>query len=257
MKIKSLPVKFKAGPDDGLNDGEFIVYASTFTRTPDAYGDVVRKGAFLDDIAARKDAGVVLPGLFGHRMDDPDFFIASALEESEDDHGWRIHGAFDLDSPKGAQVYRLVKSRRLNQLSFAYETLEEGAVELDDGATANELRKVKAFEFSFVPVGANQDTSVLAVKSAIDALFVDLKAGRTLSAKNESSLRDAVEQLDGATKGIKDVLAQLSETAESTASGKSNDKSDEGDEVAKSDEGSARNPSAVIEALELDLELSI
>mgnify|MGYP006210969263 CR=1 FL=1 len=33
----------------------------------------------------------------------------------EDEHGWRIKGAFDLESPKGAQVYRLVKGRRLNQ----------------------------------------------------------------------------------------------------------------------------------------------
>ena len=214
MKVKSLPVTFKAGPDDGLNEGEFIVYPSTFTRKPDAYGDVVAKGAFLDDIAARKEAGTVLPGLYGHRMDDPDFFIASALEESEDDHGWKIRGEFDLDAPKGAQVYRLVKGRRLNQLSFAYDVLEEGKTDIGDGETANELRKLKVYEFSFVPVGANQDTSVVAVKSAVDALA---KAGRVLSAKNESALREARDSIDS-------VLASLDdEDGKSTRPGGIND----------------------------------
>jgi HK97 family phage prohead protease len=253
VKVKSLPVQFKAGPEDGLNEGEFIVYPSTFTRQPDAYGDVVAKGAFLEDIAARKEAGLTLPGLFGHRMDDPDFWVASAIEETEDDHGWQVKGAFDLDSPKGAQVYRLVKSKRLNQLSFAYETLEEGRVELEDGDTANELRKVRVFEFSFVPVGANQDTSVLAVKSAIDALAADVKAGRVLSAKNESALREAAEKLDGATQDIKNVLAQLSEATEGKASGSGEAKSDEEPPAAKSDEEQSPSPSVVASVLEADV----
>jgi HK97 family phage prohead protease len=197
MEIKNVPLKVKAGPDDGLAEGEFIVYPSTFTKTPDSYGDVVAPGAFLEDIAAWKDSGNVLPGLYGHRLDDPDYFVASATDMGEDDHGWWVKGAFDLESPKGMQVYRLVKGRRLTQLSFAYDVLESGAVELDAGPdgtkdTANELRKLKVYEFSFVPVGANQDTSVVAVK----ALAEGLKAGRVLSSKNETSLREARDAID-------------------------------------------------------------
>ena len=144
MKVKSLPIgQVKAGPEDGLKEGEFLVYPSTFTRKPDAYGDVVAKGAFLDDIAAWKDSGNALPGLYGHRMDDPDFFVAGAADMGEDDHGWWVKGEFDLEAPKAKQVYRLVKGRRLNQLSFAYDVLEEGKTELGDGETANELRKLK------------------------------------------------------------------------------------------------------------------
>lgn len=203
MKIKNNPVRFKAGPDDGLAEGEFVVYPSTFTRTPDAYGDVIAKGAFADTIKEWTDSGNILPGLYGHRMDDPDYFIASAVEMAEDDHGWRVKGMFDLDSPKGAQTYRLVKGRRLNQLSFAYDVLDEGKVELDDGEAANELRKVKVHEFSFVPVGANQDTSVVAVKSAVDAL-ASLKAGRILSTKNESALRAARDAIDSVLSALGD-----------------------------------------------------
>lgn len=190
MKIKSLPIgSVKAGPDDGLKEGEFIVYPSTFTRRPDSYGDVIAKGAFIRTIKEWEDSGNVLPGLYGHRMDDPDFFVAGALEMSEDEHGWRIKGEFDLESPKGAQVYRLVKGRRLNQLSFAYDVREEARVELEDGRKANELRDVKVYEFSFVPVGANQDTSVVAVKGIVDGL-------KAISAKNETALREARDAID-------------------------------------------------------------
>jgi len=86
MRIKDVSVQIKAGPEDGLEDGEFIVYPSTFTRTPDSYGDVVAKGAFLDTIKAWEDSGNSLPGLYGHRLDDPDFFVAGASEMGEDDH---------------------------------------------------------------------------------------------------------------------------------------------------------------------------
>lgn len=220
MRVKNVtlaPDDVKAGPDDDLAEGEFIVYPSTFTRTPDAYGDVVAKGAFADGIAKRKAEGVQLPGLFGHRMDDPEFFVAWATDESEDDHGWRVRGMFDLDHPKAIKTYKLVKSGRLRELSFAYDVLDEGRVEVGKAApdvveTANELRKLETYEFSFVPIGANRDTSVVAVKSAADALvrtlvvapgFDGSKAGRVLSAKNEGALRSAYESIGAVLDALK------------------------------------------------------
>lgn len=228
MKIKSLPIgQVKAGPEDGLEEGQFIVYPSTFTREPDAYGDIVAPGAFLEDIEAWKSSGNVLPGLYGHRMDDPDFFVAGAIDEGEDEHGWWVKGEFDLESPKGRQVYRLVKGRRLNQLSFAYDVLDEAQVELEDGTKANELRKLKRYEFSFVPVGANQDTSVVAVKALVDGI----KAGRVLSAKNETALREARDAIDS-------VLSSLGEDEDgkdATASDNDQEKQASGSQEAKPD----------------------
>lgn len=192
MKIKSLPIgAVKAGPDDGLKEGEFLVYPSTFIRKADAYGDVVAKGAFERTIKEWEESGNTLPGLYGHRMDDPDFFVAGATEMGEDEHGWWVKGAFDLESPKGAQVYRLVKGRRLNQLSFAYDVREEARVELEDGQKVNELRDLKVYEFSFVPVGANQDTSVVAVKGLVDRLKTAPDGEVTASALRE--VRDAID----------------------------------------------------------------
>lgn len=227
MKVKNIPIgQVKAGPDDGLKEGEFLVYPATFTREPDAYGDVVAKGAFLDDIAAWKESGNVLPGLYGHRMDDPDYFVAGVIDEGEDEHGWWVKGAFDLESPKGQQVYRLVKGRRLNQLSFAYDVIDEGGVELEGGRKANELRKLKRYEFSFVPVGANQDTSVVAVKALVD----DLKAGRVLSSKNETALRDARDAIDSVLSSLGDA-----DDGKSAHPGGNDQEKASGDAEAKSD----------------------
>ncbi|KZE94618.1 hypothetical protein AVP42_00902 [Agromyces sp. NDB4Y10] len=94
----------------------------------------------------------------------------------EDDHGWWVRGAFDLDSPKGTQVYRLVKDERLAELSFAFDFLDAGEVQLADGTKANELRELEVYEFSFVPVGANRDTGVAAVKARpADPTAADLR----------------------------------------------------------------------------------
>lgn len=253
MRIKTVPVgEVKAGPDDGLAEGEFIVYPSTFTREPDSYGDVVAKGAFLDTIQQWKDSGGSLPGLFGHRMDDPDFYVAYALDMEEDEHGWRVRGAFDMESPKGPHVYRLVKGRRLNQLSFAFDTLEEGAVELEDGRKANELRKLRVHEFSFVPIGANQDTSVVAVKGIVDGL----KAGRVLSKANETSLREARDAIDSVLSSMPDEGTPegdgSSDQDQASGTGKAND---EGAQRVKSKEPTGTPSARALAAQALDLEV--
>lgn len=266
MEIKTVSVEVKAGPDAGLAEGEFVVYPSTFTKTPDSWGDIVAPGAFTKTIADWKASGNVLPGLYGHRMDDPDYFVAGAQDMGEDEHGWWVKGAFDLDNPKAQQVYKLAKGRRLNQLSFAYDTLDSGTVTLPDGTQARELRQVQVYEFSFVPVGANQDTSIIAIK----AFVADVKAGRVLSAKNESALRDARDAIDSVLASLGDAdtgksTPPVGGTATDKASGHTEAKDEEPDhpadeepEGAKSGEQEAKseeprvNPSArVIAGLQL------
>lgn len=148
--------------------GTFRAYPSTFTRQPDSYGDVVHRNAFDATLLRWRESDNVIPGLYGHRMDDPAMFVAGADDYGTDDTGWWVSGKFDLDNPVAAQVHRLVLSKRLNQLSFAFVTVAEGPVTLGDGTKANELRAVNVHEFSFVPVGANQTTFVESVKMARD-----------------------------------------------------------------------------------------
>lgn len=171
-RLKDYGIQIKAGPDDGLGEGEFTAYASVFGNK-DSYGDIVLPGAFGETLAEWKDSGNVLPLLFGHNMQDPDFNIGGVLEAKEDDHGLFVKSALDLDNPKAAQVYRLLKGRRLSQMSFAYDVLEGGEAqrEREDGTKEffYELRKLKLYEVSVVPIGANQETEILAVKAAQSA----------------------------------------------------------------------------------------
>lgn len=194
MQIKSVALSgVKAGPDDGLKEGEFLVYPATFTREPDSYGDVIAKGAFMDSIAKWKASGDVMPGMYLH---DPNQIVAGATDMGEDDHGWWVKGSFD-DDPQAQRIYKLLKGRRLSALSFAFNTEDSGEVKLEDGRKANELRKLDSLEFSFLPKGfaANSDTSVVAVKSFTDSLTHDLKAGRVLASKHIDSLRKAQEAI--------------------------------------------------------------
>src|SRR5690606_1485670 len=193
MDLKSLRLSnLKAGAEDGLEEGQFLAYASTWTREPDSYGDVVAKGAFAETITAWKEGGDSLPILYGHDMIDPFSNLGAAIELAEDDHGLLVKGQLDLENPKAKQVYRMLKGRRINQLSFAYDVLEDGVVDLGDEKTARELRKLKLYEVSIVPIGANQDTEVLAVKANAEAI----KAGRVISAKNLDSLKAARDALN-------------------------------------------------------------
>ena len=192
--FKMAPIRVKAGPDDGLQEGQFTAYASTFTRDPDSYGDVVAKGAFTNTLAEWAESGNTIPVLYGHRMDDPDFNVGGVVEAAEDDHGLLITGQLDLDNPKAAQVYRLLKGRRVSQMSFAFDVIDSDTIE-EGGERIHELREVRLYEVSIVPIGANQDTEILDVKARADSLAKGLKAGRVLAQKHIDSLRSAWESI--------------------------------------------------------------
>lgn len=221
MDLKSVRLTgLKAAGDDGVDlaEGEFTAYVSTWTRQPDSYGDVVAKGAFAETIAEWKASGNIMPVLFGHDLIDPFSNLGGAKSLIEDDHGLLIHAALDLENPKAKQVYRMLKGRRINQMSFAYDTLESGDVEVPkaDGGkvVARELRKLRIHEASVVPFGANSDTEVLAVKALRES--IDLKAGRTISAKN-------LESLETAYAALGDVIAAAKNSTDNDAEASSTD----------------------------------
>ena len=224
MKIKNQPVKIKAGPDDGLDEGQFQAYASVFGNK-DSYGDVVMPGAFTETLKEWEASGAPIPLLFGHNMSDPDYNIGHAISVVEDDHGLLGTYQLDLENPKAVQVYRLLKGRRINQMSFAYDVIEGGPAKSEALGEYYELRKLKSYEHSVVPIGANQETEILAVKHLAQAV----KAGRVLSAKNETALRDARDAIDS-------VLSALDSTDDQEKASTSGPAKDEEPSGAKSEE---------------------
>lgn len=194
--LKDFKINIKAGPDDGLAEGEFTAYASVFGNK-DSYGDVVLPGAFAETLTEWKDSGNVIPLLFGHNMSDPDYNIGSVIEAKEDDRGLLTRNQLDMENPKAVQVYRLLKGRRLSQMSFAYDVLEGGEAQREKSAGGDtemvyELRKLKLYEVSVVPIGANQETEILAVKAAQSALR--LGAG-DLNEKSRAEILTAIKAL--------------------------------------------------------------
>lgn len=185
-QFKTATVAVKAGPDDGdLAEGEFLGYASVFGNV-DSYGEIVEPGAFTGTLTEWKDSGQNIPVLWGHDFFDPFSNIGHAVTAVEDEKGLLIRGLLDMENAKAAQVYRLLKQQRVGQMSFAYEVID-GA----EGKDGFHLKQLKLYEVSIVPVGANQETEILAVKANAAALVNHAKAGRVLAEKHIESLRDA------------------------------------------------------------------
>lgn len=176
----------KAGPEDGLLDGEFVGYASVFGNV-DSYGDIVDPGAFTKTLEEWAASGSPIPALWGHDFHDPFSNIGHVVEAVEDEKGLKVRVQLDLENAKAAQVYRLLKSGRVGQMSFAYDVL--GYLDGEDGFHLTEL---KLYEVSVVPVGANQETEILAVKS----LVAGIKEGRVIASKHVESLREARDIID-------------------------------------------------------------
>ena len=103
MLTKSATIEVKAGPDDGLKEGQFTAYASVFGNK-DSYGDVVMPGAFSKTLADWLKSGDMIPLLFGHNMSDPDYNIGGVFAAEEDSVGLKISAELDMENPKSVQT---------------------------------------------------------------------------------------------------------------------------------------------------------
>ena len=189
MEIKS------AGESDGLQKGQVIGYASVFGNK-DSYGDVVIKGAFAKSLASYGGGGAGIPVYWSHRMDDPTMNIGKTLEATEDEHGLLVKMQLDLDSPNGAYVHRLIEQDRVKQMSFAYDVVKQA--EVDGGPYEGghmELQELKIHEVSVVPVGANQETELLAVKVGMGTESIEV-----------ARLTSVLDSLHGTIKAMTEVI---------------------------------------------------
>lgn len=250
MLIKSAPVQLKAVDAE---TGIFEAIVSVFGNK-DSYGDVVVPGAFAESIADWEASGDPVPIYWSHQMSDPDFNIGHCLELKEIDKGLWVKGQLDLADAlpgnKAPQVHRLMKGRRVTQFSFAYDIAEAGWVENDEDSWY-ELRKLKIHEVGPTPIGANQDTELLTVKAAAASasrLATSFKAGRAISAKNEDTLRKALESIEGSASQIKDVLSAIDGGEASADDDTKSSEPAKDEETSRSKSEEPMRPDAVKEA---------
>lgn len=212
-KGNDMTIKYKAAPAaaEMPNDGVVEGYAATFDRIPDSYGDVIKAGAFAKSLDRWKAEGKPIPLLYGHNTDDPYHNIGKVVEAREDEKGLWVRAEFDADSPTAQYARKLVKEGRLYQFSFAYEIQDAGAVTLDDGTEAYELRQLDLFEVSLVQVPANQRATVTDIKGAAP----HVKSGRRNSKADADELRRVLELADQITNTVRGLLADEDDEGQS------------------------------------------
>lgn len=197
MTTKTRVFDVKAAPSGDAGAGIITATASVFGNI-DSYGDIVLPGAFTDTLAEWAASGDPVPIVWTHNSGDAFSHIGYCTEIKETEDGLQFTGQLDVeDNPTAAQVYRLLKGRRIKQFSFSYSVLEASPAE-KDGRYVTELRKLKLYEVGPTLVGANQETQLLDVKSAPEspAAGIEEKAGKILSAKNEELIKSAVTALN-------------------------------------------------------------
>ena len=170
----------KSADDSGTVSG----YFSTYDRIPDSYGDVIAPGAFEDTIKKRKESGHPFPMCWNHDLDQIIGYVDP--ENIEDTDKGPLMTASFFNTPLAQEKREIVKSGVVYQFSFAYNVLDAGPVELEDGTKANELRKLDLYEVSIVPIPANPLAEV-----------TDIKAGRRNRKSDEEAIRQAIALLQG------------------------------------------------------------
>jgi HK97 family phage prohead protease len=156
-KNKETFLTLKAVGDDGTIEG----YGSTFGGLPDAYGDVVQKGAFSKTL---QDRGTKVKMLWQHRSDSP---IGVWDSMQEDSHGLKMTGRLLLSIQQGREAYELLKAGAISGLSIGYIPVQQ---DYDSKTGINTIKEVKLLETSVVTFPANTSATITAVKSAFEEL---------------------------------------------------------------------------------------
>lgn len=158
MKKKSIEIRTKDFIDRS-EEGVISGYASVFGNV-DSYGDIVVKGAFSKFLSELERTGKKTSVYYGHNMEDPRANIGVVTELEEQDHGLWFKAQLDLSGDTyGRIVYEQLKDGRLDSMSFGYSIVD--AAPTGEGY---ELRELKLFEVSVVPIPANDQALSLRSK---------------------------------------------------------------------------------------------
>ena len=195
--------EFKALPSTE-GEGRFTALVSVYGNV-DLQGDRVMKGAFDASLRKWGKSGDPIPICWSHDWSDPFAHIgyADARDVTETDRGLLVKGQLDVDTnPFAKQVYDLMKQRRIKEFSFAYDIQDERRGK--DGA--NELLQLGIIEVGPTLKGANPDTELLSVKSALESARREPDIAWVRAKMEELGLVEAKAPANGATGGMREHL---------------------------------------------------
>ena len=158
MAIKTKDfMNFKA--ETVSEDGFFSGYCNVFD-VEDSYGDVVRKGAFIDSLNEWQAKGKLPPILWQH---DKATVLGVWTKLYEDDKGLYGEGQLLInDVAKAKEAHALLKHGAIDGLSIGYYVKEYS---IDNEQGVYNLLKLDLREISIVTFPANTDSRIDAVKS--------------------------------------------------------------------------------------------
>lgn len=219
FETKEVPMEFKATGDEGEYEGYFSVFGNT-----DDGDDVSHAGMFAKTIAERGKRVKVLAYHSFEKLIGP---APDVLRE--DTLGLYAKGRLTIkrEGNEGAfwanQVWALMKDNALNEGSFGYSAVKFDYENKENNRMVRNLREVKLYEVSFVPLGMNPLTQVRALKealaggedsldvlaekaSAFEKVIKELKEGRMLSAASRAKLQKAIEAMQGALSPLMELM---------------------------------------------------
>jgi len=202
MEYKSTPLEIKAEGDEGVVSGHYSIFGNV-----DDGGDRMHPGAFAKTIQER---GSRVKVFMGH---DWDKLIAPPPEVlKEDSTGLFAQFSIVLESFWGREAWALIKAGAMTEGSFGFESVK---FDYDDSGI-RDLREVKLYEISPVPLGMNPLTSIRAIKSGaipqdqhldiITGILEEIQAGRMLVTAEPKQLTEVRDTLSALANEINEKL---------------------------------------------------
>lgn len=154
MSKKFKVLKFECKADDDAGEMSIEGYASVFDNI-DAYGDIVRKGAFKKTLQENSKR---VKFLYQHDGRMP---IGIPTEMKEDSNGLFIRAKF-ADTTLARETHSLVKMGALDGLSIGFRTVKDA---YNHENNTRELLEIALYEFSVVTFEANTEAKITSVKN--------------------------------------------------------------------------------------------
>ena len=167
-------IPFEIRAEDITEDGTFEGYGSLFDNSPDAFRDIINRGAFQETLAKKGRNGTGVALLWQHRLDKiPGVWISLG----EDTKGLRVKGKLALDTQLGREVHSIMLLGAQTgtfklSLSIGFDAVEFEFVKEKDadgrekphGRSIRILKKVDLWEISIVTFPAKLNTTITTVK---------------------------------------------------------------------------------------------
>ena len=185
-EFKTVSFKLESSNDEG----EFSGYAAVFGNV-DSGGDIIEKGAFARTIVDDFDRIKILSQHNSYELP-----IGKPLALREDGKGLYIRGKIS-DTQAGRDIRTLLKDGVLCELSIGYDALD---FEIDANGIRH-LKEIKLWEVSIVTWAMNDQAKIDGVKSLVEGLTADVKAGRMTRSR-----MDALRMFLAVVKELADTL---------------------------------------------------